>query len=612
MLKTNKEGNRVKGDMMKFIHEVSQLVNHSFRHKVILFFLLIVLITFSSSTVFFCVSIYNILQENFCSEIIANNEKTAQLLDIEFENLNNSFYNIIADRGFAALLKDYENLLRTKGKNSYQALISKNEIIEVIIKTTFFNYSWSRRSIDGIFLLIGDEVIDISRIAMTPTLRKEINSINERIIAGKASTIDVYPEYSQRIYFVKEINSLLDSTHVASFIVQLSPEHFHEFYDFAIQEDDSSLAVLQNSKGNILMACGNEALLSRNAASLAQVHTSPETQTMWMDGKQYLVSVSTVANFGLQSVILIPVQRIWDRIIAQMVNYGVMLLVVLCVSIAISLLFSNYSMRHIREITKSAEEICRGNYTRRLPDYDEIEFKKMATAFNTMEAQIDQLVNEIYKKQLLFKESQLNALQAQINPHFLFNTLMCIAIKAKEYGVDTLYKMVISLSQLLKSNIFSNPTSDKITFAEELENVEIYLFLQNQRFDGKIRYEIDINKDIVQRCVLPRLCLQPVVENAVVHGFELQDNEKDCFLVISTVEWDGNLLISIEDNGLGFDTSGKLPTQGGSDSIGLSNTDQRIKLLYGEKYGISISSQLGVGTKVTIHIPKEYGGNTDV
>jgi len=222
------------------------------------------------------------------------------------------------------------------------------------------------------------------------------------------------------------------------------------------------------------------------------------------------------------------------------------------------------------------------------------------------------MMESSYEKRLLEEEAELKFLQQQMNPHFLFNILLTIQIKAKMSGDESVYKMISSLSSLLRAGIYGDKRA-MVTIEEELKYVEYYLSLQKERFDDRLSYRISVEDDALKKCEIPRLSIEPIVENAIVHGVENVEKQAQVDIEISSVGND--MVIHVRDNGGGFDVSAlKLDEVTKTDEgltrekVGLKSTAARIKLIYGRNYGMSIDSKIGEGTDVAIRVPKKVIG----
>ncbi|HEX7056776.1 MAG TPA: sensor histidine kinase [Bacilli bacterium] len=223
--------------------------------------------------------------------------------------------------------------------------------------------------------------------------------------------------------------------------------------------------------------------------------------------------------------------------------------------------------------------------------------------FRIMLQRINELITENYKKQLKIKETEFKALQAQINPHFLYNTLDSINWQARVNGEQQISRMVESLAFLLRSSI--SLKEPLIPLQQEIAIVRHYITIQQIRFEERLDFAMDIAIDYGD-CQIPKLSLQPIVENAIQYGLEQLTTV--CNIRISAIRKGDCLIISVEDNGPGMDArllmqirKGEVKSKGSG--IGLHNIDERIKLLFGEEYGLEVYSERGVGTKVMLRLP---------
>lgn len=245
------------------------------------------------------------------------------------------------------------------------------------------------------------------------------------------------------------------------------------------------------------------------------------------------------------------------------------------------------------------------------------ELYSVANVINTVKGRIRELLDGEYTAKLLKKQAELNALQSQINPHFLYNTLESIRSQALIEGVDGIAKMTKALSSMFRYSISQKDSI--VTFAQELKNTENYLTIQQYRFFNKfiIIKELNENDSAVMDCKIPNLTIQPIVENAIFHGLEKKSGTGT--IKISAYSTLNRIVINIEDDGLGMQEQ-KVKEHNRAfninreqiatsevtekDSIGLVNVNERIKLNFGSEYGLHIYSTLELGTNVEITLPK--------
>lgn len=227
--------------------------------------------------------------------------------------------------------------------------------------------------------------------------------------------------------------------------------------------------------------------------------------------------------------------------------------------------------------------------------------------------QFDQILDKQNIIQLSTKHAELLALQNQINPHFLYNTLEAIRGDALSEGMDEIADTTEALSTFFRYTI--SDTGNLVTLEDELENIENYFKIQKYRFGEKLCLQVDFPEDYAKllQCKVPKLTLQPIVENAVYHGLESKDTGG--LVLISIDSTRNKLLISIQDDGVGLPElelqklnerlaqPEEKPTEKKKGSIALTNVSRRIKLLFGEEYGIHLFSIPGVGTDVQVTVP---------
>jgi hypothetical protein len=213
----------------------------------------------------------------------------------------------------------------------------------------------------------------------------------------------------------------------------------------------------------------------------------------------------------------------------------------------------------------------------------------------------------LHRQQMLLKETEIKALQAQINPHFLFNVLNTIAWKAEIEGKSDIYQMALSLGELLRANILSID-KDFVTLREELDYTQYYVYLQQQRFGDKFTMKIE-NEGVADDFLLPRFSIQPLVENAILHGFEPKPDEGEkCLLTIAISPQNEGVSVTVRDNGVGFPADFEIerlvPSGRGTHThIGLRNLRERLILLGGKKSRLSIRRE-GGDTVVSFWLPQ--------
>ena len=252
----------------------------------------------------------------------------------------------------------------------------------------------------------------------------------------------------------------------------------------------------------------------------------------------------------------------------------------------------------LKDLRETMLEIASGAQNLRAKEAGAYELREVTRQFNAMLDQIDQLMIDIRIQEETTRQYQLQALSSQINPHFLYNTLDTIIWMAEFQDSQRVVQVTKSLATYFRLAL--NQGKDLICLSDEINHVRQYLFIQKQRYGDKLEYEIDENPAF-DKLVLPKLVLQPLVENALYHG--IKEKEGQGHIRVSVQKQDSGLVIRIEDDGVGFQaTSDSSQSQLKRGGVGLQNVDQRLKLHFGEHYQMKIDSAPSKGTTVEIYI----------
>lgn len=260
-------------------------------------------------------------------------------------------------------------------------------------------------------------------------------------------------------------------------------------------------------------------------------------------------------------------------------------------------------------VSEAIRKFSLGDFEQCLEIESDDEIGEVAHCFNKMVEDIRTLINENYVITLKERESELAVLQAQINPHFLYNTLDSLYWQAMDKGNDETAESILALSQLFRLVLAQGKS--EICVSQEAELIARYLQLQKVRFSQKLNYEIEIQEEI-KKVKIPKLILQPFVENAIVHGFE--NVSTPCFLKISGRIENDRIRFEVSDSGIGMrqDQIDALwteePTQYARQRIGryaVKNIRERLQLKYHDNFSLEIKSKVGKGTTVILTVPFE-------
>lgn len=294
------------------------------------------------------------------------------------------------------------------------------------------------------------------------------------------------------------------------------------------------------------------------------------------------------------------------------------LVLMMALSVMLSLLLSSRFTKPIEEIVMKINKIAGGDFSYKIqPVTGSGNFKVIYDNLNKMETDIQTMIAEISEKEREKRKLEIEMLQLQINPHFLYNTLNSIKWMAAFQGARGIESMTASLGIVLEAAY--SRTDEMISLREELDVLKNYFNIQKIRYQDRLAMEIDLEQEENQNCLIPRFTLQPIVENSIFHGIAPKNTQG--YIRITIREQGQDLKITVRDDGVGMnqEAAGEILRQPsravsgrGLKGIGMSNVHMRIQLAYGEEYGLTISSKKGEYTEVTVHIRKMYEeGKTD-
>ena len=279
---------------------------------------------------------------------------------------------------------------------------------------------------------------------------------------------------------------------------------------------------------------------------------------------------------------------------------------IIVLSIIVSYYIPQSITRPIRKISEVTDQVAKGNLSVRSGVKAGAEVKVLSDSVNSMIDKIDELVEQVKTEQIRLRKAEFELLHAQINPHFLYNTLDTIVWLAEAGEEKQVVSMVESLSEFFRASL--NQGKDIVLIEEEIKHVRSYLEIQQVRYQDIMEYEIDVPEEL-DNYLIPKITIQPLVENALYHGIK---NKRGLGKIkISGHKCDDYFVLKVEDNGIGMTPQRleqvcsaielKIPSE--QDIYGLYNVNERIRLNFGEEYGITIKSEHMEGTSVAIKLP---------
>lgn len=330
------------------------------------------------------------------------------------------------------------------------------------------------------------------------------------------------------------------------------------------------------------------------------------------DKEERLITVKTIGNSDWR-VAGVSYMDEFYKIKKDITNFSAAILALAIIFIILLFIFISAKItKPIKELDNSMKKVEEGDFNIKVDINGDKEVVHLAKTFNIMVSKIRQLMDQIVIEQEAKRKSELDALQAQINPHFLYNTLDSIVWMAENGKTQDVITMVTSLARLFRISISRG--RNIITVREEIEHAKNYLIIQKIRFKSKFKFNIEVEEKVLQYKTL-KLILQPIIENAIYHGIEYMFEEGN--ITVSAKEVNGKLLYEVTDNGLGIKPDilenilSYNSKENGGAGVGIRNVHERIQLCYGKEYGLEIESELEEGTKVKLWLPIVKDGNDE-
>lgn len=524
-------------------------------------------------------------------------------------NLNNTSEDLKNDDSVYSALNNYNsrninNLdkyeVKSKLNKLFQEVITtRHEIKSMCIVTNMKNFYCYDNNVD----------LDI----------KSVIQQNYTIIRQKAIDADAKPVWFfnskdgivQDAYLVRLVRNKDNYKEIGLLVVQIDMG----FFDSILQGLESDL--MQNTT---ILSPDNEVIFCKNESALTNyeelIKATPYERNSYVNrNEKIFVSYTALSNPRWRIVTYIPLDQLYLDI-DKLKNSIILLCLGSILLLSVVSLFMSFDMiKPINQLVKAMKGMNINNISNSYIEIDRgDELGFLHQTFNTMTKEIDHLVTWIYREQITRKEAELKALQSQINPHFLFNTLESINWMAQLNNVPEISDTVSDLSTLLEASIGRDDRL--IAIEEEFMYIDKYIALLKRRFEDKITLHKEVDPQVLY-FKIPRLLIQPLIENAVYHGVE-NSRGKGIITLVANIQ-DDLIIIEVIDNGNGIsaedliklnkslnmdnDTYFKSLGNKKNKSIGIDNVNRRIKLFYGEKFGIKIESKLSIYTKITVCLP---------
>lgn len=543
-------------------------------------------------TYVYYINSYNLIKKQMDNTTFNILHQTGSNIDILLEEYDSIIFNIKKDPIIQSYLKEEPSL------DNFEKYEQQKEMINRV-----YDYILYEPGVESVFIVteIGEK-IEISKTLVKYDLNRDYK---KNIYAEGGKTLWLESNYENGyISAGSQINHLLSMKPLGYIILNVSEESFSKVYSKmnAVKEGE---VFIVNKNLKIISAENDETLIKRATNQNSQTLFETDNTLININNKQFKLSWTNVNNDEWFLVYGTPIISYRETLYNLKGSLSVLILIGMIISTLLSILITRQFSRPIKKLNETMTQFGKGdlNVTYKVHSGDEI--GTLGNSFNLMAENINELLEKVSSEKILKKEAELKSLRMQINPHFLYNTLETVNWMARVKGIPEVGDIVKSLAEMMRYSIDGSEFSD---LESELNNISNYLEIQKKRYGKSLIVKHLISEELLN-VKTPKLILQPIIENALVHGFE--ETEQEQLLIIEARKVDSYLLVNIIDNGCGMseeklqEVRKKIQDTSSNDSeqhIGLQNVNLRLKRYYEELEGLKVHSKLGQGTKIEFKI----------
>ncbi|WP_235941331.1 cache domain-containing sensor histidine kinase [Paenibacillus puerhi] len=543
------------------------------------------------------------------AEVIESNSSkikwTAGYLGERFEQMNNIIYTLLINESYN------EYIAKMGDANPSTAFNAQKDFVNAVTSIFYSNVNY----LSGIHIYLSDSnkqfLVNGSNMEVfTPPripdpFRNFLKNQGNFIIENKDNT--------GSFYLMRTINRFEDRKRLGGIALEINWSNLDNTLNLLTPGSEQTVFI-SNQQGEMLYSLEGQPVSSDQ---LINLQNQMNAESGYFRTKEDYVFYGTIPLWNLNVIKVIPSSFI-DNSARRTWQYAVIIgAISTLLSVLVAIMIAWKTSKPIVKLARSMQGIVplKEDETPPVTRKDEIGLLEMR--YYNMSKRLKEYIKAEYSINLEKRTAQLKALQAQVNPHFLQNTLQLIGSMAFSKKPDELYDVIRSLSDMFRY-IIRDP-EELTTLKQELDHVQNYLYIQKQRFTSRITTHMFLEPG-VESSAIPKLTLQPIVENAFIHGLEKKTGVWEIHITVKhTVQ---GIFILIEDNGLGIPAehlsqlqyrleAQTEPFWSGSERIGLSNVAARIRMHFGSPYGLSIDSQLGKGTAIRLLLPRERSVTND-
>ncbi len=580
----------------------------SLKNKILIFVALILFLAISAVGVYAYFLAANQAVEKVIETQLGLVRQVSNNFDYILNDLSNISSLIIFDRNFQ---KEIKEISANRRELSYDLQI----FLDRILATKSYITMISIYGYNGLVYSAGsgytsNQVVPFADFKNNPLYQKAINL--DGGIGVECFNNDppvVTDNRRRRILMYRMIKDINQYNNLGVLLLWIDEEKIRSIYRANIPNDGSTFIVDQNG-----------IVVSHSDPSYIQKQVGNQPYFKFLDGQtgsaifkinhqKMLFTFSTSSETGWKVITLTPSEILAERISWLALVIVTMGIVCYLFLFFLSMFITSMIMNPLKQLSDSIKKVQEGDFSQQVSFTNKDEIGELGNGYNAMISYIKDLIERVYKLQIREREAELNTLQAQINPHFLYNTLDTIFWKAERNQVPEISEMILALSRIFRLSL--NRGNELATVSQERELIKEYLKLQQMRYKQNLTYEIDFDPQLLNN-KMPKLIIQPFVENALIHGIE--ELENGGHLQINGRLEQERMVFTITDNGVGMDDhkihdilARNTNNNGNPDKVSggyaIRNVLERLELYYSSNHELKFTSTPGKGTTVTINIP---------
>ncbi|GLX67628.1 hypothetical protein MU1_19730 [Paenibacillus glycanilyticus] len=545
---------------------------------------------------FFVQYSYSTIRSELSAQVVASTKSTVAQINSNLENKLDIYTKLSATLYLDSTMRAYLT-------NDYSKDPSLFVDAYKYINNTFVNMLTTNPDIDSMTIFINNDTLPTDGMYIKSMDEKFRSSLAYKSLSGSYGEVRFItspsePDKPPMFTLSRLLNiSSMNNPYGVLTINILESDIFR-----LMEKESSDKTVLILNEDGIVMSSRDKSLLNKRIDLPVPFPTEQSGQfDSAYNGKKVLVVYNTT-TYGWKSVSLIPYSSFLAKAsltAKRILTYALISFVLMALLIYITARLFTKRMETLVGMIRSIEKEDFDLQDIRSLGRDEI--GQIGNALRRMGQRLSKLISDVYMKEIDKREAELNVLQAQINPHFLYNSLASISSLAIRNEDPRMNKMVTDLAKFYRISL--NKGKNTLSIHEEIQLTRYYVSIQQVRFDKLLRVHYDIDESVLP-CLISKLTLQPFVENCINHA--IWDHEHGINIVIRAYREGQDILLQVIDDGMGMRMAGGTDLPQSEDNLsgyGVRNVDNRIKLLFGESYGVSIFSRLGIGTSVTVRIP---------